>query len=175
MGIEIERRFLVNDPSFLAEFKGVSIVQGYLAKDHGGVSTRIRIAGTQAWLTLKSPRRGPVREEYEYAIPFDDAKTLIERHCGGRVVSKERYVVPFGGVSFEIDVFLGGLSGLVIAEVELGDPDQPLEFPPWLGTEITYDSRYGNRTLAREGLPTDHWQQTPEHLAFMRSQVRFRA
>ena len=37
----------------------------------------------------------------------------------------------------------------MIAEVELADPEQRIELPPWVGEEITLNPRYGNSTLAR--------------------------
>jgi len=156
MGVELERRFLVRERPLLDSLEGTPIVQAYLAKERGEMSTRVRIAGKEAWLTLKSPRKGFSRTEFEYPIPLADAQILIEQHCGKRVVRKTRYRVPFRHLVFEVDVFAGSLTGLVIAELELDNLLQLISspLPTWIGQEITHDRRYGNRSLAEYGLPS---------------------
>ena len=68
MGTEIERKFLVRDTSFLDGCNGTPLLQGYLAREQQA-SVRVRIAGEQAYLTIKGPSRGIERAEYEYAVP----------------------------------------------------------------------------------------------------------
>ncbi|WP_341675896.1 CYTH domain-containing protein [Niveibacterium sp. SC-1] len=155
MSTEIERRYLVADPTIIEPRDGALIAQGYLSKESGRMTTRVRISGARAWLTLKSPRQGSMREEYEYLIPLKDAREILERHCVGRVLCKTRYAVPFGRHVFEVDVFGGVLAGLVIAEVELSSPEEAVETPGWIGQDITGDTRYGNRSLAMFGLPEE--------------------
>jgi adenylate cyclase len=58
-------------------------------------------------------------------------------------------LVPFGGHLWEVDVFRGENRGLVVAEIELDDPRQEFEKPPWLGPEVTDDVRYYNTSLCR--------------------------
>ena len=58
MAREIERRFLVRDVRILDGCRGEHIIQGYLAKEIGSISTRVRIRGERAYLTLKSPKLG---------------------------------------------------------------------------------------------------------------------
>lgn len=152
MAREIERRFLVRDPSVLAGRKGERIVQGYLVKQPGEMSTRVRIRDELAFLTLKSPRKGISRDEFEYEIPLADAQRILEDHCAGRVVEKTRYLIEEDGLTFEVDVFEGRLSGLFVAEVELSDEDAQLSLPPWIGEEISHDKRSGNSSLAQIGL-----------------------
>ena len=127
MAREIERRFLVRDVRILDGRRGEHIIQGYLAKEVGSMSTRVRIRGERAYLTLKSPKQGFSRDEFEYPIPVDHAHHV-----------------------FEVDVFQGHHAGLVVAEVELPHEETPLSLPHWVGDEITHDSRYGNFTLAEQ-------------------------
>ncbi|HAF56285.1 MAG TPA: adenylate cyclase [Thauera sp.] len=150
MAREIERRFLVRDVRILDGRKGERIVQGYLAKESGAMSTRVRIRGDRAWLTLKSPKQGYSRDEFEYAIPVADAQALLANHCAQRVVRKTRYLVDHAHHLFEVDVFEGHHAGLVVAEVELPHEQAPVSLPGWVGEEITHDARYGNFTLAVE-------------------------
>jgi len=75
--------------------------------------------------------------------------TRCSRRCAkGRLIEKTRYIVPHGGLDWEVDVFEGSLTGLVIAEVELARPDQAIAFPDWVGQELTGDKRFGSAALA---------------------------
>ena len=49
---------------------------------------------------------------------------------------------------WEVDEFEGGLAGLILAEVELKDENQPVILPPWLGMELTGLSNWSNASLA---------------------------
>ena len=51
------------------------------------------------------------------------------------------------GHTVEIDEFFGDNEGLVMAEIELGAPDEPFLRPDFLGDEVTGDRRYYNAHL----------------------------
>ena len=146
MAKEIERKFLVRDISILANYKGVKLVQGYM--NETGMTTRVRIGGKQAWLTLKGAAKGLVRDEYEYRIPMKDAKEMLKNHCGTRIVTKTRYCIPVGNHIFEVDVFEGALAGLIMAEVEMRSAQETVALPLWLGEEVTGKRGFSNRALA---------------------------
>lgn len=149
MAREIERKFLVRDTGFLKGLVGERILQGYVAKESGAMSTRVRLRGAQAWLTLKGPRLGIGRDEYEYLIPVEDARQILASHCAGRLIQKVRYLVDYASHCFEVDVFEGRHTGLVVAEVELGHEREVVSLPPWIGPEVTRDPRFGNFSLAQ--------------------------
>jgi adenylate cyclase len=124
------------------------IRQAYLTKN-GRVAIRIRIEDEdRATLTIKTAQPSVLRREYEYDIPVADAEELLEFR-DGTVIEKTRYEVPIGNLVWEIDVFAGDNSGLVIAEVELTSGDQEFCRPEWLGEEITHDKRFYNADLAK--------------------------
>lgn len=148
MGQEIERRFLVRDPRILDGRVGKRIVQGYVAKESGAMTTRVRIHGDRGYLTLKGPRQGFVRDEFEYTIPADDAWHILLEHCGNRIIQKTRYLIEHRDHLFEVDVFEGRHTGLVIAELELSHERQEITLPAWIGEEITGDKHFGNFCLA---------------------------
>ncbi len=148
MATEIERRFLVRDTGFLTGNTGEKIVQGYVAKEAGAMTTRVRIRGERAYLTLKGPSLDITRDEFEYPIPLADARQMLARYCGSRIIEKTRHIVEHAGQFFEVDVFHGRHAGLIVAELELAHPGQKVERPAWLGPEITRDKRYGNFALA---------------------------
>lgn len=148
MAKEIERRFLLKDRSILAGRLGTPIVQGYLAKEDDHLTTRVRIVADSAFLSLKTPKTGFVREEFEFPIPRDEARDLLDRFCRNRIVRKTRYVADFASQRFEIDVYGGIHEGLAVVELELACEETAIIAPPWLGEEITGDSRFGNFSLA---------------------------
>ncbi len=146
MPAEIERKFLLADDSWHDGSPGVRIAQGYLSQDPER-TVRVRIAGETAWLTIKGRCEGITRAEFEYEIPLEDAKTLLEL-CLPSVIDKTRHRIPFGGHEWEIDIFHGENKGLVVAEVELADEAVSPEMPSWIGVEVSSDARYFNSCLA---------------------------
>ena len=149
MGTETERKFLVkNDAWRAAANDSRRLLQGYVAID-GQSTVRVRIDGERAWLTVKGPQDGVTRPEFEYEIPMTDAEALLGV-CRGRLVEKVRHRVPVGGHIWEIDEFGGANSGLVVAEIELGQPEEPFDRPGWLGDEVSGDARYLNASLSLE-------------------------
>lgn len=149
MSKEIERKFLVKDHSFMTRAVGqTDMAQGYLSTD-ADATVRVRIAGGQAWLTVKSRNRNAVRDEWEYPVPADDASSMLRSCCGTRIIEKTRYIVPAGnGLKWEVDVFHGRHDGLVLAEIELPAEDTPFDIPAFIGDEVTGDVRYYNSVLS---------------------------
>ena len=155
MSLEIERKFLVIDPSVVHGHPSERLVQAYIAATDRA-TVRIRIAGEQAWLTLKGATKGISRRELEYPIPVADAELCLAELCADGVVSKTRYRIPHAGHVWEVDVFDGTNAGLVLAEIELTAADEEFERPPWVGKEVSGDPRYFNSQLAEH--PFSLWQ-----------------
>ena len=145
MGTEIERKFLTASDAWRREGSGVHYAQGYISRGTGR-TVRIRIAGERAFLTIKGPVTGISRSEFEYPIPLEDARELLQL-CEGPIIQKYRFQIPFQSHIWEVDEFQGENSGLVVAEVELCRTDEEILFPPWIGKEVTGDSRYYNSNL----------------------------
>ncbi len=155
MGVEIERKFLVNGDDWRDGVeRSESMVQGYLASTDD-CTVRVRLEGSIAKLNIKSAGLDIQRSEFEYDIPAADAAEILESLCGQRVVRKTRHFHPAGDHVFEIDVFEGANAGLVVAEVELASRDESFERPPWLGEEVSADPRYLNSNLATR--PFNTW------------------
>jgi len=155
MATEIERKFLViSDHWRAAAESGVRFRQGYLAGT-GKASVRVRVEGQAANLNIKSATLGVRRQEYEYAIPLRDANEMLDALCTGGIVEKTRYRVPVGGHVWEVDVFEGDNTGLVVAEIELDHEDEVFERPAWAGAEVSDDPRYYNVYLAEH--PYTSW------------------
>jgi adenylate cyclase len=161
MGIEIERKFLVTGDGWRAAAHAVvPMAQGYIndqaAMDSGAqrASVRVRIAGDEAFLNLKSRELGHTRQEFDYPIPLADARALLAL-CVGGVIDKRRHHVEHAGHLWEVDEFLGDNAGLVVAEIELASADEAFEHPAWAGREATDIPRYYNLALASR--PYSQW------------------
>lgn len=112
------------------------------------MSARVRIIDRTAYLTLKGPRDGIARDEFEYRIPLADAEQMLAAHCANRFIDKTRYTIEHHRQTFEVDVFRGRHAGLVIAEIELQHPNELVVLPPWIGAEVSGNRSYGNYSLA---------------------------
>ena len=163
MAVEIERKFLVTGDRWrTAAHKVVPMAQGYLndlkAMDTGAMkaSVRVRIQGDEAYLSLKSRELGHTRQEFDYAIPVDDARGLLALSVGG-LVDKRRHYVTVDGHLWEVDEFLGDNAGLVVAEIELTSADEAFTKPEWAGAEVTDSPRYYNLALATR--PFQQWNE----------------
>lgn len=161
MPLEIERKFLPRDDRWRAHIqRSDAMSQGYLMPAHASAgeraSVRVRITGADAWLNIKSRDMGPVRQEFEYPIPPEDAQSLLSL-CVGARVEKRRHHVDHAGHAWEIDEFQCDNAGLLVAEIELEAVGQPFERPPWLGREVTDLPRYYNLALASR--PYSQWSE----------------
>lgn len=156
MGIEIERRFLLNSDSWRQSAGAPQVLrQGYLKVDKE-CSIRVRISGGQAWLTVKGFISDVRRSEFEYALPLADAEAMLAQMCPFRL-EKHRYTVEYEGAVFEIDEYFGENAPLVVAELELPDEAAPYPKPEWLGAEITGHGHYSNAYLSRH--PYSQWTE----------------
>lgn len=146
MGIEIERKYLVDKKALPCLEKGKYIAQGYI-DTQSNTTVRARIKGNTGYLTLKGENTGISRSEFEYEIPVNDAQEIIETLCRGKVVEKTRYEINVGNHLWEIDIFHGENDGLIVAEIELSQEDEHFEMPEWVTEEVSGQPRYYNSSL----------------------------
>ncbi|MCB1724072.1 MAG: CYTH domain-containing protein [Gammaproteobacteria bacterium] len=155
MAIEIERKFLLCSDAWRSEVhESVRLVQGYIARGEA-TAVRVRISGERAELNIKHSTDGVHRFEYEYPLPIDDARELLDKVALRPLIDKTRHLVERGDHLWEIDEFHGDNAGLIVAEIELADADEPFERPAWLGEEVSRDVRYFNSNLSRH--PYSQW------------------
>ena len=188
LALEIERRFLVSGMDWLRHsLWQARLRQGYLSRPGDGLTVRVRSSeplrgqsSPQAWLTLKAPppsagsvhaisvgstALGPgsgqalTRLEFEYAIPSADAEALLA--LTDQQLCKTRHGLDLEGGDWVLDVFEGDNAPLVVAEVELARPDQPIDLPAWCVREITDRRDLSNAALA--ALPLVRWGEAERH------------
>ena len=146
MGKEIERKYLIKDDIWRKDASGTTYRQGYLStvKER---TVRVRTIDDKGFLTIKGITIGATRREYEYEIPMADANEMLDELCEKPIIEKTRFKISHAGLTWEIDEFAGVNQGLIVAEVELESEDQNIDFPPWVGEEVSGDPRYFNSNL----------------------------
>ena len=155
MGKEIERKFLVDKSSLPNNLEGTKYTQGYISITDSGI-VRVRIKGDIAVITIKSAGLGISRDEFEYQIPMDDAKSLLELFNDG-VIYKTRYDIVYEGKKWEIDQFHKENEGLWIAEIELQFENESFEIPKWVLEEVTGNEKYYNSYLSKHSFKS--WKE----------------
>lgn len=140
MKTEIEKKFLVIDPTFKDQATSHHhILLGYLSKDPER-RVRIRIKDKEGWLTIKgkSNTAGTPRLEWETAIPYEESKALL-RLATGKPIEKIRYIIPQEELNFEVNEFLSPNKNMRLAEIELPTENTSFHRPHWLDKEVTGD------------------------------------
>lgn len=148
--LEIERRWLVKIPENIGDFRYMYIEQDYLVPENG-FQGRIRRLDDKFIYTEKA-RTGnaAARIENEREISAEEYKKLKTRTIL-HTVKKRRYIIPYGGLKFEFDVFENTVeSGIAIMEAELCDENVQINFPEFIEVirEVTDDAYYTNRNFA---------------------------
>jgi len=152
---ELEMKFQIDEKYLSIIFSqadsSYTIMQGYV-----GDSNNVRVRCTNengiclSYLTLKGRREGISRDEFEYDIPYSEGVSILEDLCDS-VILKCRYLVKHKKNNWEIDVFQGDNSGLIIAELEVPKLDYDVEMPEWIDqwVEVSKDDKYYNAYLAK--------------------------
>lgn len=146
--MEIERKFLISQlPAELSAYPKRHIEQGYLSTFP---VLRVRQSDSNYYLTYKGPGLLS-REEQEISLPEAAYRHLLAK-VDGAVISKDRYQIPYGDYTIELDVFSPPLAPLVLAEVEFPTEVLAAAFQPpdWFGQEVTYDPAYANSSLSQK-------------------------
>lgn len=163
-GVEIERKYLIAYPdlSWLERQPGIrkiEIVQTYLFGTENQ-SRRVRQwteNGESLYIETRKSGKGIRRTEtecqlteaeYQSAMAFADPER--------RPIVKTRYILPFDGQSFEIDIYPFWTRQAVM-EIELESEDQPIRFPDGIRIlrEVTGDPNYTNSALALHPVDED--------------------
>lgn len=155
MATEIERKFLLSTDDWRNHVeRSTRLIQGYLSRNENA-AIRVRVDGDRAELNIKHTTDGINRLEYEYAIPLQDAREMLDACALRPLIDKTRHIVRFGQHRWEIDEFHGENAGLIMAEIELQHAEEDFDRPGWIGPEVSTDKRYYNSNLSEH--PFTHW------------------
>lgn len=145
--MEIERKFLITKlPDTLENYPLRKIEQGYLNTDP---VIRVRRDNEKYELTYKSNGL-MTREEYNLPLTKESYAHLLTK-ADGRIICKNRYMLPLEELMIELDIFQGDLFPLMLAEVEFPDEASANAFvaPTWFGEDVTFSGKYHNSTLSK--------------------------
>lgn len=153
--VERERKFLVEDASFLRKLTPTRIAQGYLLASEQ-VEARVRLSGSDYTVTFKLGGAELSRLEEEIPLESPDIGEALLDSCPNRII-KDRYGVVEGVDSlWEVDVMLDRNEGLVLAEIELdNDHGARITIPEWCGREVTGVEFFYNASLSK--FPFSEW------------------
>jgi CYTH domain-containing protein len=148
--IEIERKWLVEDPPNLNRRRGVRIIQGYITVSAEDAEVRLRRKDERFFETGKTGT-GLQRGEIEIELSRKQFKSLWPA-TRGRRLEKTRYTIKWHGKSIELDVYKKTLAPVKVAEVEFKSLKEAADFTPpaWFGKEVTDDAAYKNINLAQQ-------------------------
>lgn len=147
--MEIERKFKIKSLPDLDKYEYRVIEQGYLCTDP---VMRVRKEDDKYYMTYKG--RGFLeREEYNLPLNKESYEHLLKK-ADGVIITKMRYLIPYGEHTIELDVFKGAHEGLIIAEVEFETKEKALAFeaPDWFAEDVTKNPDYTNSNLSRKPL-----------------------
>ena len=154
MGKEIERKWLPESNAARELIRGktpVYLEQGYLSLDP---VLRVRKEGETTYFTCKG--KGFLeREECNLPISSETYLDLFSK-CGGRIIQKYRYRIPFGSYTIELDQFVNPCAGMFLLEIEFPDIREAASFcaPAEFGREVMEDPAYTNAMLSLQFQPS---------------------
>lgn len=142
--MEIERKFTIKKLPDLNNYPFVNISQAYISTEP---VIRARKKNNDYILTVKGEGL-MCREEHELSLTKTSFEHLLSK-ADGNIISKDRYLIPDGKYTIELDVFKGALEGLIIAEVEFPSVEEANLYNPkdWFLKDVTSDGRYHNSCL----------------------------
>lgn len=152
--MEIERKFLTKQLPFdVTAYPCLAISQAYLSFSP---TIRVRQSNEDYILTVKG-KGHLARGEFELPLSREEYERLLSKTEGTPVV-KKRYLVPLeGGLTAEVDLYEGILSGLMTTEVEFPSLAAAEAFlpPDWFGRDISEEKAYKNTSLSLYGMPKE--------------------
>ncbi len=153
--IEIERKFIIVMPenSVLSQYEHSEIIQTYLCSAPR-VTHRVRsrtFADKTIYTETKKIRIDKIScVEDEREITLEEySRLLLLADKAATPIKKQRYIIPFEGRTFEVDIY-DGWKKTCIMEVELPTRDEEVEFPPFIKIvrEVTGEKAYSNASMS---------------------------
>ena len=163
----IRQGYLSNDEDKVIRIRSV---KNYGTLGHDDLISR------EIFLTVKGKQEGLSKTEVEVPIAIgplnlDSIENLFEM-CEGNIIEKTRFKIPYHpapkdmseeeydrlramNLQWEIDIFDGDNSGLILVEIELPSEDVEIDIPSWVGEEVSTDFNYSNSYLAQH--PFTSW------------------
>ena len=161
--IEIERKFVIVKPNreLLSQYEYSRIIQTYLCSAPR-VTHRVRsraFADKTVYTETKKIRIDKIScIEDEREITFEEySALLLHRDKTATPISKTRYIIPYEGRIFEVDIY-EGWKNTCIMEVELPSREEEVNTPPFIKIvrEVTGEKAYSNASMSAS-FPPELW------------------
>lgn len=140
---ELELTYLAKSlPTGLKSAKQKEMLDIYLPSTSAHPTLRIRKNGDKHEMTKKEPIvEGDSSRQLENTIPLHPDEFAELSQLPGKRVQKTRYLYSEDGVNYEVDVFGGDLTGLVLVDVEFDSVEKKSKFtkPDWCLVEVTQE------------------------------------
>lgn len=141
---ELELTYLMREmPNGVLSSPSKKLLDIYIPEKAEHPVLRIRKAGDKCEITKKEPiKDGDASHQLETTIPLTDNEFKDLNNLVGKRVEKTRYYYKEGNISYEIDVFGGDLTGLVLVDIEFSSIEEKAAFqkPSWCLVEVTQES-----------------------------------
>jgi CYTH domain-containing protein len=153
--IERERRFVLNElpPALTRASAHVQIWDNYITGTRLRLR-RIRVPQTKEQKWKLTQKFAPNASDFSRTVITNIYLSAYEYEVlsvfEGNEIRKNRYPFEYEGRTFGIDVFLGGLWGLILAETEFETDEEMNRFqvPPFTAAEVTNDELFTGARLA---------------------------
>jgi CYTH domain-containing protein len=151
---ERERRFLLRDmPEPLTRAsEHVQIWDNYITGTRLRLR-KIRTPRTRKWRLKLTQKFAPAPPDSSRTVITNTYLSAYEYHVlsvfEGNEIRKNRYPYEYEGRKYSIDVFLGALWGLILAETEFETDEEMRAFtpPPFVALEVTNDETFTGGAL----------------------------
>jgi adenylate cyclase len=141
--IELERTYLAKElPAGLKDCPSKEMIDIYVPASAPHPDLRIRKSGSSHVITRKRPVvEGDSSRMLEETIELSADEFSELNVVPGKRVEKKRYFYEQDGHTFEIDVFTGALSGLVLVDIEFDTVEEKDSFgmPSFCLVEVTQE------------------------------------
>lgn len=143
MEVELELTYLAKSlPAGMATAQRKEMMDIYIPATSPHPTLRIRKNGEKYEITKKEPIvDGDSSRQLETTIPLRPEEFAELSQLSGKLVAKTRYLYQENNINYEIDVFTGSLTGLVLIDVEFATPEEKSKFTPpeWCLVEVTQE------------------------------------
>jgi CYTH domain-containing protein len=147
--VERERRFLLREmPEPLTRASlHVQIWDNYITGTRLRLR-KIRTPQTKKWTLKLTQKHAPAPPDFSRTIITNTYLSAYEYEVlsvfEGNEIRKNRYPYEYEGRKYSIDVFLGALWGLILAETEFETDEEMQSFtpPPFVAREVTNDETF---------------------------------
>ncbi len=149
--IELESTYLAAFlPDGLDACPRVEIEDYYFPANEPMPRLRIRRKDDRYQLTKKTPIHGDVSRQIEEHIDLSAAEYNALKKGASRGIIKTRYLMPYGDLTAEIDVFQDALNGLCLVEFEFPNQARKNSFTPptFCLADVTHEDFIAGGALA---------------------------